>query len=184
VGAITGRTDGYARLFAEHAIPIDANDASELVLFRNGCVRRRARDHAELTSRKTPQDVMCASSRMVVKRKGTAPVVVACTSFHTTGGSADRRLPMRQPIPAQPSLPRACVLGGGTCSSNCAKSNAVTSLAGSCSIIRGGMTIGGVRDASISPGAGNAAQLARQVCWCCRAEERSARTSRRVRGAA
>src|SRR5207248_1317844 len=91
--AVAGRTmwgedaaaarDGYAKLFAAHAIPVDARDPRALVLFPE--MDRRA-DVPELTDgcwgqvRKSPGDVMCATSRMVVRRKGAArPAVLACT---------------------------------------------------------------------------------------------------------
>jgi hypothetical protein len=64
---------GYARIFAEHAIPIDAYDPSALVLFPE---IDAGADVPEITDAcwnilgKSPADVMCSSSRMVVKRKG------------------------------------------------------------------------------------------------------------------
>ncbi|MGE0226684.1 MAG: radical SAM protein, partial [Acetobacteraceae bacterium] len=74
---------GYARLFAEHAIPIDANDPVHLMLFPE---MDPDRDVPEITTdcwgilHKSPDDVMCASARMVVRRKDAAhPTVLACT---------------------------------------------------------------------------------------------------------
>src|ERR1700704_2099287 len=74
---------GYARFFAQHAIPVDAQDPGALVLFPE---MDAAADVPEITTacwgilNKSPDSVMCASSRMVVKHKGTArPSVVACT---------------------------------------------------------------------------------------------------------
>jgi hypothetical protein len=64
---------GYAHLFAEHGIPIDVENPDELVLFPE--IDPRA-DVPEVTIAhwgflgKSPADVMCASSRMIVKRKG------------------------------------------------------------------------------------------------------------------
>jgi hypothetical protein len=64
---------GYARLFAQHAIPIDASDLTQLVLFPE---MDASADVPEITDAcwdilgKSPADVMCASSRMVVKRRG------------------------------------------------------------------------------------------------------------------
>jgi hypothetical protein len=69
---------------------------------------------------KSPRDVMCASSRMVVKRKGAArPSVVACTLLpyderFELGHSlreASRSVPLNHPYCAQ-----FCVLGGASCS--------------------------------------------------------------------
>ena len=67
----------------------------------------------------SPDAMMCASSRMVVKRKGAArPVVVPCTLLpydeafelvHTLAESAG-------PVPLNhPHCARFCVLGGGSC---------------------------------------------------------------------
>src|SRR3546814_8836454 len=74
---------GFARLFAEIGVPIDAGDPSALVLFPE---MDETIDVPEITERcwgilgVDPGSVMCASSRMVVKRKGAArPVVVPCT---------------------------------------------------------------------------------------------------------
>jgi hypothetical protein len=60
---------GYARLFSERAIPVDANDPAALVLFPE---MDADADVPEITEAcwgilgKSPQDVMCATSRMVV----------------------------------------------------------------------------------------------------------------------
>ena len=83
--ALAGRTywgeserslrDGYGRLARERGWPIDANDPAQLVLFPEMDLRV---DVPEITTacwtilHKSPSDVMCASSRMVVKRKGAA----------------------------------------------------------------------------------------------------------------
>ena len=83
--ALAGRTywgeseadmrDGYAALIAARRWPIDANDPAALVLFPEMDARA---DVPEITAAcwgilgKSPSDVMCASSRMVVKRKGAA----------------------------------------------------------------------------------------------------------------
>ncbi|HEX2255352.1 MAG TPA: radical SAM protein, partial [Afifellaceae bacterium] len=62
---------GYQRLFDEHGIPLDASDPAALVLFPE--MDERA-DVPEITEScwgilgKSPRDVMCATSRMVVKR--------------------------------------------------------------------------------------------------------------------
>jgi hypothetical protein len=68
----------------------------------------------------SPQSVMCATSRMVVKRKGEArPSVVACTllpyddafDLGPTLAEASRAVPLNHPHCA-----KFCVLGGGSCS--------------------------------------------------------------------
>ena len=66
---------GYARLFAELDVPVDAYDPVRLMLFPE---MDASRDVPEITTacwgilHKSPDDVMCASARMVVKRKGAA----------------------------------------------------------------------------------------------------------------
>ena len=72
-----------ARLFGELGIDLDTDDPQALVLFPEIDV------HAEVPEITTacwdilgvdPNDMMCASSRMVVKHKGDAvPAVMACT---------------------------------------------------------------------------------------------------------
>lgn len=91
--AIAGRTcwnendaearRGYARLIAEHGWRIDAGDPSQLTLFPE---MSGIKSVPEITTRcwsilgKSPDDMMCATSRMIVKRKGApAPVVLPCT---------------------------------------------------------------------------------------------------------
>ena len=114
---------GYARLFRDHDLPIDAADPEQLVLFPE---MDATRDVPEITTAcwgvlgVSPDAVMCASSRMVIKRKGAAhPAVVACTllpydrqfelgrSLREAGGA----VPLNHPHCA-----RFCVLGGGSCS--------------------------------------------------------------------
>ena len=69
---------------------------------------------------KSPGDVMCASSRMVVKRKGAdSPAVVSCTllpyapefEMGTTLAEAERDVALNHPHCA-----KFCVLGGACCS--------------------------------------------------------------------
>lgn len=131
--AIAGRTmwgesamaerDGYARLLAELGIPLDAGAAPSLVLFPE---MEATADVPEITTacwgilHKSPSDLMCASSRMIVKRKGAdTPSVVACTllpyderfelghSLREASGSVS----LNHPYCAQ-----FCVLGGASCS--------------------------------------------------------------------
>jgi uncharacterized radical SAM superfamily Fe-S cluster-containing enzyme len=116
---------GYARLFAEHAIPVDAYDPVALLLFPE---MDAGADVPEITDAswgilgKSPADVMCASARMVVKRKGAErPAVLACTlipydpafELGTTLAQAARAVPLNHPHCA-----RFCVLGGASCSSD------------------------------------------------------------------
>jgi uncharacterized Fe-S cluster-containing radical SAM superfamily protein len=114
---------GYAQLFAEHAIPLDASDARELVIFPE--MDERA-DVPEITEAcwgilgVAPQALMCASQRMVVKRQGAAaPVVLPCTllpyderfELGPNLAAASRAVPLNHPHCA-----KFCVLGGGSCS--------------------------------------------------------------------
>jgi len=114
---------GYARLFAEHAIPVDAGDSAALVLFPE---MDAGVDVPEITDAcwgilgKSPDQVMCASSRMVVRRKGAArPGVLSCTllpydpafELGSTLAQAARAVPLNHPHCA-----KFCVLGGASCS--------------------------------------------------------------------
>ena len=113
---------GYAALFAEHGIRVDASDPAQLVLFPE---MDATADVPEITTacwsilEKSPTDLMCASSRMVVKRKGSeGPAVLACTlvpydpgfELGPTLGEARRTVPLNHPHCA-----RFCVLGGASC---------------------------------------------------------------------
>ncbi len=74
---------GFARLFAEQGLPIDAFDPGQLVLFPEmDAVATPARVTAETLVRlgKAEGELMCAGARMAIKRKGAAaPAIVACT---------------------------------------------------------------------------------------------------------
>ena len=68
---------------------------------------------------KRPDDVMCASSRMIVRRKGAAaPAVVACTllpydpQFELSRTLAGALSPVTL---NHPHCAKFCVLGGGSC---------------------------------------------------------------------
>lgn len=113
---------GFSRLFAELGLALDAEDPASLVIFPEMDARL---DVPEITEAcwgilgKSPQGVMCASSRMVVKRKGAArPSVLACTlipydpafELGETLAEASRRVPLNHPFCAQ-----FCVLGGASC---------------------------------------------------------------------
>ncbi len=123
---------GYARLVAQHGWPIDAADPAQLVLLPEMDGRR---DVPEITTRcwgilhKRPEDVMCATSRMVVKRKGAArPSVVPCTllpydplfdmgatlgeALKADGGMFEAGAVKL----CHPHCSTFCVLGGGSCS--------------------------------------------------------------------
>jgi hypothetical protein len=114
--------DGYVRLLTEHEIALSPEEPGAFVLFPE---MEATRDVPEITTacwgilHKSPGDVMCSSSRMVVKRKGAIkPVVVACTLLpydeefelgHTLK-EASRSVPLNHPFCSQ-----FCVLGGSSC---------------------------------------------------------------------
>lgn len=114
---------GYARLFAAEGIRVDAADPARLVLFPE---MDAAADVPEISTAcwgilgKSPADVMCATSRMVVHRRGEARArVVACTLLPYDPGfdlGATLAEAMR-PVPLNhPHCARFCVLGGASCS--------------------------------------------------------------------
>jgi uncharacterized Fe-S cluster-containing radical SAM superfamily protein len=114
---------GYARLFREWALPIDADDPVQLVLFPE---MDATKDVPEITTAcwgilgVSPDAMMCANSRMVVKRKGDArPTVVSCTLLPYDRqfelGSTLREAMGAVPL-NHPHCARFCVLGGASCS--------------------------------------------------------------------
>ena len=115
--------DCYAELFAREGIVIDAGNPARLVLFPE---MDEDKDIAEITTEcwsilgKSPADIMCNSSRMVVHRKGEkSPRVVACTlipydkefDLGESLAEASDDVPLNHPHCA-----RFCVLGGASCS--------------------------------------------------------------------
>ncbi|WP_375403035.1 radical SAM protein [uncultured Sphingomonas sp.] len=113
----------YARLFAGLGLPIDGADPSRLVLFPEMDV---ATDVPEISDgcwsilNLSPASVMCASSRMVVKRRGeTRLSVAACTLLpYDPGFDMGSTLAgaMRPVALNHPHCARFCVLGGASCS--------------------------------------------------------------------
>ena len=114
---------GYARLFAAEGLPVDADDHADLVLFPE---MDETVDVPEITTDcwdvlgVNPADIMCASSRMVVKRRGAAhPVVLACTlipydpAFELGASLAEASDVVRL---NHAHCAKFCVLGGGACS--------------------------------------------------------------------
>ncbi len=114
---------GYAGLFAEHDLRIDALDPAALVLFPE---MDAAADVPEITEQcwdllgKSPGSMMCSSSRMVARLKGAArPTVVACTLL-----PYDDRFALGETLAEahgsvslnHPHCARFCVLGGASCS--------------------------------------------------------------------
>ncbi|MGQ0662420.1 MAG: radical SAM protein [Pseudomonadota bacterium] len=114
---------GFARLFAAHAIPVAAEDEVRLVLFPEMDERVPVPEITEACwgiLNVSPDAMMCASSRMVVKRKGAErPVVVSCTllpydpqfEMGRTLVEAAGKVKLNHPHCA-----KFCVLGGGACS--------------------------------------------------------------------
>lgn len=114
---------GYGRLFAGLGVKVDAGDTARLVLFPE--MDSRA-DVPEITERcwsilgLSPASVMCASSRMVVKRKNSSrPSVVSCTllpydqGFDMGGTLAEAARPVKL---NHRFCAEFCVLGGASCS--------------------------------------------------------------------
>ncbi|MGB0646914.1 MAG: radical SAM protein, partial [Bradymonadia bacterium] len=114
---------GYDDLFRRYGWPIDAFKQNELVLFPEMEMKT---DLPEISTacwsilNKKPSDMMCATSRMVVKRRGRdRPSVVACTllpyeaefELGATLDAASSSVALNHPHCA-----RFCVLGGASCS--------------------------------------------------------------------
>lgn len=114
---------GYGQLFADHGYDIDPMNPAQTVLFPEMDLTAEV---PEITTacwgilNKSPEDVMCASSRMVVKRKGADhPTVLACTllaydpqfELGETLAEAERPVALNHPHCA-----KFCVLGGASCS--------------------------------------------------------------------
>lgn len=114
---------GFAALFDAHAIPIDAADPARLVIFPE---MDNAARPPEITTAcwdilgKNPGDVMCASSRMVVRRKGAdGPVVLSCTLIPYEHGfemAATLRDSLKPVKLNHRFCAQFCVLGGASCS--------------------------------------------------------------------
>jgi hypothetical protein len=113
---------GFAHTLRAHAIPIDAYDPRQLVLFPE---MSDAGDPPEITPacwgilNVSPSDIMCATGRMVVKRKGEdRPAVVACTllpydkRFELGTTLAEAHKPVNL---AHRHCATFCVLGGAAC---------------------------------------------------------------------
>jgi hypothetical protein len=113
----------FAALFTANGISVDAADPVALMLFPE---MDATADVPEITTAcwgilgKSPDSLMCASARMVVKRKGAArPAVLACTllaydpqfELGATLAEASRPVALNHPHCA-----KFCVLGGAACS--------------------------------------------------------------------
>ena len=131
--AIAGRTmwheaeadarTGYDGMLKAIGVELDVHDPTTLVLFPE---MEGQADPPEITTAcwgildKDPADIMCASQRMVVRRKGASSAsVLACTlipydnafEMGETLQDARKDVPLNHPFCAS-----FCVLGGGSCS--------------------------------------------------------------------
>ncbi len=131
--ALAGRTmwgedeaserQGYGRLIESTGLPIDPSDAADLVLFPE---MQPDADSPEITSdcwdilNVSPSAQMCASQRMVVKRKGAAKATVqACTllPYDQRFNLGETLQEARKEVALNHSYCASfCVLGGGSCS--------------------------------------------------------------------
>lgn len=131
--AVAGRTlvnenadqsrKGYEDLMRAFEIHLNTEDSKQLVIFPE---MSETRDVPEITTEcwgilnKSPDDIMCANSRMVVKRTGEdAPKVLSCTllaydpqfEMGTTLKNSKKSVALNHKFCAQ-----FCVLGGASCS--------------------------------------------------------------------
>jgi uncharacterized Fe-S cluster-containing radical SAM superfamily protein len=114
--------EGYASLFARKGLEVDTDDRATLVLFPEMDARV---DVPEITVdcwrilSKSPDDMMCATSRMVVKRKGAkSPTIAACTllPYEPQFDLGTRLEGALKPVALNhPHCAKFCVLGGGSC---------------------------------------------------------------------
>lgn len=140
--AIAGRTcwnesgpderAGYARLIAERGWSIHPQDLSQLVLLPE---MDGSTDVPEISTGcwdvlpTSPSEMMCATSRMVIKRKGAArPSVVPCTlipydaafdmgtTLKEAANASDGMFADGSVKLCHPHCARFCALGGGNCS--------------------------------------------------------------------
>jgi uncharacterized Fe-S cluster-containing radical SAM superfamily protein len=113
---------GFARLLGEHGIALDSADPQQLVLLPE---MSTSADPPEITPacwsilEVSPDGIMCANARMVVRRKGAhAPAVLACTllpyeeRFELGATLAEASAPVYL---AHKYCATFCVLGGASC---------------------------------------------------------------------
>ena len=114
---------GYGDMFTREGIQLDADDPEQLILFPE---MDESADVPEITTAcwgildKNPADIMCASSRMVVKHKGDDHLSIqACTLL-----PYDQRFNLGRTLEESwrsvklnhPHCAKFCVLGSGRCS--------------------------------------------------------------------
>jgi MoaA/NifB/PqqE/SkfB family radical SAM enzyme len=115
--------EGFAALCKAHGFGVDCSNPGQLILFPEMDLHAEV---PEITTAcwdilgKTPDQVMCSHSRMVVRRKGAErPTVIACTLL-----PYDPRFDMGETLKAaegdvslnHPHCAKFCVLGGASCS--------------------------------------------------------------------
>jgi len=115
--------EGFAAFFKTHNININAHDQKQLILFPE---MDETAEVPEITDAcwgilgVNPDDMMCSSSRMIVKHKGEKkPSVMACTLL-----AYDQQFNMGETLKEasesvklnHPHCSKFCVLGGGACS--------------------------------------------------------------------
>ncbi|HBQ36972.1 MAG TPA: radical SAM protein [Rhodobacteraceae bacterium] len=115
--------DGFAKLFEQRGYKIDAMNPGTCVLFPE---MDETVEVPEITTAcwgilgKSPSEIMCAGSRMVVRRKGADhPVVLACTLLPYAKGfemGATLKEAERDVYLNHAHCAKFCVLGGASCS--------------------------------------------------------------------
>lgn len=115
--------EGFEQLAHQKGWKLDAYNPAELILFPE---MDESVDVPEITTAcwdilgKSPNDMMCASSRMIVRRKGSsAPIVLSCTLLWN-----DPQFELGQTLSGSfipvslnhPHCAKFCVLGGASCS--------------------------------------------------------------------
>jgi len=114
--------EGYKEFFVENNIDIEATNPEELIIFPEMDEKAEV---PEITTKcwdileVDPDDIMCATSRMVVKHKGAnTPTIAACTLL-----PYDAQFQMGKTLKDSfasvklnhPHCAKFCVLGGGSC---------------------------------------------------------------------
>ena len=111
---------GFAALFADHALPIDAADPAALVLFPELADPTPAPAIGAAcwqALRGAGRAVMCETSRMVVRRRGEAAArVAACTLLPASDlGATLAEARARDVALSHPHCARFCVFGAASC---------------------------------------------------------------------
>jgi len=117
--------EGYRRLLRDHGVAVDFASPKHFIIFpeMDGSL-----DVPEITTgcwdilHKDPGQIMCAESRMVVRRRGAdRPVVLACTliAYEEAFELGENLTEARPRVQLNhPHCAKFCVLGGASCSGN------------------------------------------------------------------